>query len=422
MKTGLSFLCAILLIAVVAPAGHAAEAPVFGPVKYDVNERYGKKNLYTADFSASEALYLIKLQNGDESSSPSDFLALSVNGQPVVLDDRYPFTFIACFIKLKKENTLELLLKDVRPPGFRRPPLVPKSVTITVLPAPAQMRSLRGSFGLQAWEGVQDIIATLQGIKKPAAVGLAMEACSLSLTTAERAEALRKLSDLKEPSAENYLLKVYGSRTAPTELRAEAALAIAVLGNVSQIPLLIQGVVDPNELIRAACARGLSFFPEERTGDELMQVLMRLDKLRRGTVVDTIVQSGWKPFATMRKMADSEDTVVAAIGLDFIGKTKEPRSTDLLLDMLSRKDDEKAKAVIRALGKTGDPRATEALLPLAADPKQRAGKEVELADALADLGDQRAAPLIEKMIKEAQLVPIENRLRGAYRRLTGKNY
>ena len=121
-------------------------------------------------------------------------------------------------------------------------------------------------------------------------------------------------------------------------------------------------------------------------------------------------------------MAEHDDPIVAAIALDMIGKIREPRSTDLLLSMLEKPKEQTVGAVIKALGETGDPRATEALLSIAADPQRRAGKEIDLAEALAALGDQRAAPLIGQMIKEAKLIPVENRLRGAYRRLTGKNY
>lgn len=400
----------------------AAESTIFGPEKYEVKERYGKPNTYSVSVNATEAYYLVKLQNGDTSSSRSDLIALSINGLPAVLDDRYPYAYIACFVKLAKENTFELVLKDERPSGFRRPRPIPKSVTMTVLPVPAGMASLRGSFGLMRWEGLHDLLDGIRAIKTAPAAGLAMDALSLSKSVAEQAEAIRNLSDLKEPSADNYLVKIYGSLNAPYEVRAEAALAIAVLGNPSNIPLLLKGIVDSDERIRIACARGLSFFPEDKTEEELTKILTRLDSMRRRPTMDSIAESGWRPIKTMEALAKQQDPVIVEAAIEFMGKIREPRFTDLLLTMLKEQNPQNMNAVIRALGETGDGRATVALLAIAADPQQRAGKEVDLADALANLGDQRAAPLIGEMIKKAQLIPVENRLRNAYRKLTGKNY
>jgi hypothetical protein len=97
----------LFLLTIAATHQAASDVPaVFGPARYDVKERYGKENRYTATFSAAEKTFLVKLQNGDATSSKSDHVALSINGQTVVLDDRYPYAFIACFIKLQKENTL----------------------------------------------------------------------------------------------------------------------------------------------------------------------------------------------------------------------------------------------------------------------------------------------------------------------------
>jgi HEAT repeat protein len=138
--------------------------------------------------------------------------------------------------------------------------------------------------------------------------------------------------------------------------------------------------------------------------------------------MDSIAESGWRPIKTMEALAKQQDPVIVEAAIEFMGKIREPRFTDLLLTMLKEQNPQNMNAVIRALGETGDGRATVALLAIAADPQQRAGREVDLADALANLGDQRAAPLIGEMIKKAQLIPVENRLRNAYRKLTGKNY
>ncbi len=126
----------------------AAEKDIFGPEVFDVKERYGKQNKYTRTFQASEDLYLIKIQNGESAAGRTDSLELTVNGEKILREDRYGFGAIACFVKLKKDNTFEVNVKDDKPSGFRRPPLPPRSVTITVMPAPARIGT--GCSGIDA--------------------------------------------------------------------------------------------------------------------------------------------------------------------------------------------------------------------------------------------------------------------------------
>jgi HEAT repeat protein len=90
--------------------------------------------------------------------------------------------------------------------------------------------------------------------------------------------------------------------------------------------------------------------------------------------------------------------------------------------MLRQHDRPDLYAIINALGHTRDPQATGALLSLAADPQWRRGKEVALAEALVNLGDRRAAPLIGDMIKNTYQPVAQQRLRNAYWRLTGEQF
>jgi len=62
----------------------AADEAIFGPVKYDVKERYGKANQYAGTFAASEGLYLIKLQNGEKPQERSEWIELTLNGSLVL--------------------------------------------------------------------------------------------------------------------------------------------------------------------------------------------------------------------------------------------------------------------------------------------------------------------------------------------------
>src|SRR5512139_2323347 len=130
----------------------ATDQAVFGPAKYDVKERYGKANLYAGTFAASEGLYLIKLQNGEKLAERSEWIKFVVNGETVLKDDKYGYRFFGGFLTLRKDNKIEIVLKDDKPSGFRRPALPPRFVTLTVIPIPTALKKMKGMFGLNAWE------------------------------------------------------------------------------------------------------------------------------------------------------------------------------------------------------------------------------------------------------------------------------
>jgi HEAT repeat protein len=402
--------------------GAGAEQPLFGPVKYDVKQRYGKKNLYSGALSVNDGLYLIKLQNGEDPSQRSDYIELAVDGRPVVVDGHYLFNYFACFVRLGKESRFELLLKDERPGGFRRPPATPKNVTLTVLPVPKGMEALSGSIGLLTWEGLKEKADVLLGIKDPASRALAMNAISMHLDPGGRAEAIRMLSDRNDKGAEDFLVRVFKDPYTEADVRAEAVLALAALNDVKHVKLIMLGLIDPDDHISIASARGLSFYPEEATKDELIQVLERLDSLRRRPIIQSIIDSGWKPVGAAAEMAASKDVYVANMAIDMLGKLHDQRATDALLVLLKDEGQSNARSIVRALGESGDPKAVDALIAIASDPKQRGGMEVDLGDAFVALGDRRAADVLGKMIKQAPSPSVENRLENDYRALTGKSY
>jgi hypothetical protein len=87
MMNGLRVIVAVFgIVAGSMSVSGAADQTVFGPVKYDVKERYGKVDRYTETFAASEGLYLIKLQNGEKLQDRSEYIELVVNGDKVLKD------------------------------------------------------------------------------------------------------------------------------------------------------------------------------------------------------------------------------------------------------------------------------------------------------------------------------------------------
>jgi len=400
----------------------ATDQAVFGPAKYDVKERYGKANPYSGTFTASEGLYLIKLQNGEKLTERSEWIKFVVNGETVLKDDKYGYRFFGGFLNLHKDNKIEIVLKDDKPSGFRRPALPPRFVTLTVIPVPAALKKMKGMIGLHAWEDLNMQSEAILKIKNAEAQSLAMTAASLQNDTAVRADAMRKLSDQKDSSSQEYLLSVYTDVNCVQDVRGEAALALGTLGDKAVIPVLMPGILDPEEKVSIGSARALSFYREEDTQEHLLKALERLDSMRKDAAINAIVSAGWKPVGTILKLAETGDPHVASTATKLLGGMQDPRATDLLLKLLADPGPRDQNVIISALGTTKDPRATEALLKIANDPEKRKGKQVELGEALANLGDQRAAEPIADMIKKADSRTSWERLRTAYKKLTGKEF
>lgn len=397
----------------------AAEKDIFGPEAFDVKERYGKDNKYTRTFQASEDLYLIKIQNGELAVGRTDFIEFTVNGEKILREDRYGFGFIACLVKLKKENTFEINVKDDKPSGFRRPQLPPRSVTITVMPARARIGS--GSLGLAAWDQLSILTAAVQKIKTPGGGALAFAAANLRNDLSVRTEAMRKLSDLKDPSGLDFFRFIYNSYLDAPEVCGEAALAIGVLQDVSFIPALMRGVFDPDEKIRVPSARALSFYPEADTAKPLSEALTKLDTIRAAAVIRSIAAADWKPVATLIGLAEGADVTVSSTAVEILGTTRDPRAVDVLLKFLAAPGRRDVRTIILALGESRDSRALEPLLALANDPVRRKGLEGPLGTALATLGDQRGVVPITEMLKTPLTRSEFDRLAAAYKKLREKD-
>lgn len=400
----------------------AVDQVVFGPAQYDVKERYGKPNQYSATFTAGEGLYLIKLQNGEQVPNRSEYIELVVNGETVLKDGKYGYGFLGGVLELRKDNKIEVALKDERPSGFRRPALPPRFVTLSVTPAPASLKKMKGIFGLNAWEDLPKYTEVALKIRNAEAQALALSAVNLRNDTAARADAMRRLSDLKDSMAQEYLLGVYRDTSCAQDVRGEAALALGMLGDKAFIPVLMPGILDPEEKVSIGSARALSFFKEEYTQELLLKTLEQLDFMRRDAVTKAIVSAGWKPVGTILKLAESGDPLISSTATKLLGSMQDPRATDLLLKLLAEPGPRSQGMIISALGSTKDPRAVDPLLAIAKDPTKRKGKQAELGEALAELGDQRAVEPIADMIRKADSRTSWERLRSSYKKLTGKDY
>jgi HEAT repeat protein len=279
-----------------------------------------------------------------------------------------------------------------------------------------------GSYGVHAWEGLNELSDTLQKISNPASISLAAASISVRNDAAARAEAMRRLADNKDMSARPFISSVFSNPAHNGEVRGEAAIALGLLGSTESIPMLVNGLLESEEKPRLASARALSFFKEEETREPLMKLLERLDTMRRDAVISAIVNAGWKPVSALMTLAESQDAHVSHNAIGILGTTRDPRATELLLKLLKDPGRRDQRRIISALGDTHDARAVEPLLALAQDRAMRSGKEVELGEALSLLGDQRSAAVIKDMIERAETRSKRLQLQQAYKRLTGKDF
>ncbi len=395
------------------------EQLVFGPVKYDVKERYGDDNLYKENFKASDGLYMVQLQNGSQPSERVNLIEFSLNGEKLLREENYNYGFLVCIVKLQKENTIVLNLKDAKPSGFKRPQLPPRFLTVTVKPYIGKLP--KAVYGVNTLDQLKNVSGLLQKITNPDSASLALSSLDFAIDEAGRAEAMRKLSDRRDPAAQPLIFAVFNDALIRPEIRGEAAIALGMLKDKSSIPALVNGVLDPDEKVRLGSARSLSLFPEEETGTPLTKMLQQLDSMRMGAVINTIANAGWKPVGTLLSLAESKDRVAANTAITLLGNTKDPRATDLLLKLLNDPGRD-SRVIITALGETKDNRAAESLVVLAKDPVRRAGNEAELGEALASLGDQKNADIIAELIRKTDSSQSSLRLKQAYKTLTGKQY
>ncbi len=398
----------------------AAEKILFGPQKYEVKERYGALNTYKADFTASEGLFVVRLQNGDKWPERPDFLEFTLNNVKYLREARYDHPVIALFVRLGRQNSFQLMLRDAKPSGMKRPTPTPKFTYVTVVPPPVQ--GIEGAFGARTWEDAISYVKKIKNIKNSVAQTLAAEAAGLQNDTSARAEALRKLSDMKEPSALEFILHVYSDISDLAEVRAEAALAIAAFGDKRHINILINELANPDETIRVATARALSFYKEEDTSAPLKNLLGRLDTMRSTALMRALAEGGWRPVSALVEMARSSDVYAANTAIEILGGLKDSRATDVLLELAESPGKNDLRTIVRSLGRSADPRAVDMLIKIANDPSKRKGIELDIADAFIELADAKAADAIGQMIKNAPNPAVEFRLRDAYRKLVGRNY
>ncbi len=413
----------IVISCVFASLSFAAgkDQPVFGPKKYEVVARYGRENIYSEAFNAADGVHMIQIQNGEKWSEHPDFIEFSVNGEELLQNARYDHAFILCLVKLQKVNSFELKLKDYKPTGFRRPPATPRFVFISVLPAPAGMNALRGAFGGVSRRLAMDYLASILKIKSAESRTLAQSAGSMQNERSVRVDSIKKLAGIKDKTAPDFMTRLFSDVIDEAEVRAEAGIGLAMLGDAGHIPLLMKALMDPEEPLRIGAARALSHYSENDTREPLQRLLTTIDPIRTAALIRAIVNAGWKPVGVIITLSDSEDAQTASTAISLLGEIGGRTAVDHLVKLFNAPGRRDIGGIISALGNTKDPKALGQLIAASKDPARRAGREADLGDALAEFGDRSAAEVIEEMALTSTDHLTRLRLSDAYRKLTGRH-
>lgn len=412
---------ALFLLALIVSPAQAAEQGIFGPIKYEVRERYGRQNRYQETINAAEGASVIKLQNGERASQGVDLVEFSVNGETLLKERHYDYRYVACFVRLKRTNAFELAIRDYTPPAFKRPLLSAKNVVITIMPATIKLTNV--ALGVHAWEDVNDYADSLLKITSPGSSALAFTAAGLQHDIEARADAMRKLSGRKDPKARDFILSRFLDLAEAPEVRGEAALALGFLEEKAVIPALMQGMLDPDEKVRMGSARALALYKEEDTKKLLTNTLERMNSTMRPGVVRAIVSAGWRPVNALLELAGASDPDTANLGVELLIGSTDKQAIDTMLTYLENPGPRDIRLVIAALGESKDSRAIAPLSRMAGDPAKGRGIEAELGTALAKLGDPTSADLIVVMIKRlGPRYPAYHKLLEVYKKLTGMEF
>lgn len=406
------------LFALAVPALSFSADEAFGPVRFDVKERYGLENRYTEMFPATEGPHAILIRNGTSAAERPDVLAVQVNGEQVIGGEPLEHPLVIAVLHLRKQNVLDVGIRDHKPTGTRKPALRPKFIILSVVPLPGRFPG--GLFGAANEKGFRSLMDALRDIGSRSGPAYALAAADLRRPVDERVRALRSLADERDASAAPFLTLFADDPWTQPEVRAEAVRGIGMTGDASVVPVLVSGLLDHEDTVRVASALALSSLPEDAAIAPVRDLLASLDPMRTAAFIRAMNEGAWKPVGALREAAGSDDPVIANKAVEVLGKVDDPRVPELLLEYLGSPGKRSMSVIISALGATRDRRAVERLLAIAMDQEKRTGNEAALGVALADLGEKRAVKPIRSMAKSVGSFEEFMALAEAYRRLTGE--
>jgi len=126
--------------------------------------------------------------------------------------------------------------------------------------------------------------------------------------------------------------------------------------------------------------------------------LQRLDdpdaRLRREAILTVGALHPEGAVEALSRLLVSGDVTLQALAAHALGQTRSPAAVEPLVRALATPAPRVQASALRGLGAVGDERATLAVAAVLADPKARRLARVAACNALGDIGDRRAVPML----------------------------
>ena len=209
------------------------------------------------------------------------------------------------------------------------------------------------------------------------------------------AEALGKIR------AESALEPIIQGLRQSMDIAASSAKALGDIGDKRAVEPLIealQGVHhgQRNDIrLREQAAIALGKLRDPKAFDHLVAAVKNSDPTCAYAAADALVEYGDLSITTFMKLMGNDAYNVRAAAAKSLGKLREGKAVDPLLNML---DDKAWWAAVEALGHLGDRKAVEPIIALL-EEEETPSNIHKIAEALGNLGDPRA---IDPLIKTFQ--------------------
>jgi HEAT repeat protein len=227
-----------------------------------------------------------------------------------------------------------------------------------------------------------------------------------------RANAVRAVGGIKDARAIDPLTSFLSDKREHPVVRGNAALALALMGDVSAVDTLIPLLKDKDPRVRAAAAAALGRLHDPRALQPLIATLGDEDAGVRRAVVGGLGGIGgpvvFDPLVLALKDPDRQVREVAAAAL---GRVPDARAVEPLLAALSDSYGNVRINAAIALGKLKEPRALEPVIRMLNDSSE--GVRGAAAEALGQMDDSRAVPPLTVMAsREEREIPLARALQA----------
>jgi HEAT repeat protein len=155
-------------------------------------------------------------------------------------------------------------------------------------------------------------------------------------------------------------------------------------------------------MVAASCARQLKHLGAAAV-EPLLAALAGDNRLEATVAAETLGELGdLRAVDGLIEALRSTDRTVCQAVADALGRLGDPRAAPSLVAVLQHRRDEDARGrAARALGRLGSPEALAPLMTMVAAPSEPGWVRRAAAEALGDLGDPAAAPLLQGLLNDA---------------------